>query len=171
MSEKYIADYCPACGHPTEQAMRHGRMRPVCPSCGHIVFFDPKVAVIGFIKHADKNPAERILLVQRNVDPGKGFWSLPGGFVELSEHPQDALKREIREETGLEIRIDDLLDVFHNPQDGNPVIIAYAGTVTGGAVTAGDDAARVEWRTKDDLPPLVFTSTQTLVSRWVDGEL
>ena len=165
MSDKFIADFCPACGSPTQSMMRHGRMRPVCPSCGNVVFFDPKVAAIAFIKQ-DKE----LLLVQRDVDPGRGLWSLAGGFVEVGEHPQDSLKREILEETGLGIHIDHLLDVFHFP-NGYVIVIAYAATVTGGTLQAGDDVAQADWFSADSLPELAFESTQILVRRWIGGEI
>lgn len=165
MSDKYVADFCPACGSPTEPLMRHGMARPVCSSCGYTVFFDPKVAAIAFIVENDK-----LLLVQRDVDPGRGLWSLAGGFVEVGEHPQYSLKREILEETGLEIQVDRLLDVFHFP-NSYVIVIAYAATATGGELQAGDDVARADWFTTDALPDLAFESTQILIRRWLDGAI
>ena len=146
--------------------MKHGRLRPVCPVCGHIVFFDPKVAVIAFVKQDN-----RILLVQRDVEPSKGLWSMPGGFVELGENPTFALEREVLEETGLDARIDDLLDIFHYP-DSYVIVIAYAATVGGGDLAAGDDAAQAIWFTKEELPEqLAFKSSTNLVRRWIAGEI
>lgn len=163
---KYAADYCPACGTQNVQVMRDGRLRPVCPQCDHVTYFDPKVAAIAFITQG-----ERVLLVQRGIDPGMGKWALAGGYIELGEHPQDAAIREAREETGLEVRIDGLLDVFHKGSDGGVITIAYAASVTGGALIPGDDAAHVQWFTRDDVPldDLVFISTITLVDRWLKG--
>jgi 8-oxo-dGTP diphosphatase len=157
----HIADYCPACGVRTEQVERGGRLRPVCPACGHVVYFDPKVAAITFITHHD-----RVLLVKRAMNPGKGLWAMAGGFVEAGEDPQDAARRETFEETGLEVRIDGLLDIFFNPHDGSVITIAYAASVIAGELTPGDDAERVKWFTRDETPQLVFTSTITLVDRW-----
>src|SRR5690606_22403272 len=110
---------------------------PVCPSCDHTVYFDPKVAVVVFTLWA-----EHVLLVKRAIDPKKGFWALPAGFVDADEDPQAAARREVREETGLEARIDRLLDVYHTLDDGGlaSIVIAYAATITGGELHADDDA-------------------------------
>ncbi len=159
----HIADYCPLCGTQTEQVMRDGRLRPVCLACGHTVYFDPKVAAIAFAIQDNK-----VLLVQRAMEPGQGLWGMPGGFVELNEHPQETVRRELLEETDLKVEVERLLDVFLND---NTVTIAYAVQVVDGSIKAGDDAAKVGWFSKDALPKLVFTSTIELAHRWRNGEL
>jgi ADP-ribose pyrophosphatase YjhB (NUDIX family) len=141
-------------------------MRPVCTSCGHVVFFDPKVAAIAFVSRDHE-----LLLVQRAMDPGRGLWSLAGGFVEVGEHPKDSLKREILEETGLIIQVDQLLDVFQFPQYHYVITIAYAATVIGGTLRAGDDVAQAVWFSADSLPELAFETTQILVRRWISDDL
>lgn len=166
MTDKYIADYCPACGGPTSQQMQDGRPRPVCPACGYIVYFDPKVAVVNFV-----TDGKRVLLVQRANDPGKGLWAMAGGYVEVDEHPEDAARREMREETGLEIETGRVLDVFWRVKDGGVITIAYEARVTGGTLAAGDDAQTVAWFTRDHLPELVFSSTITLCQRWASDAL
>ena len=165
LNKKYIADFCPACGSPTEQSHEHGMMRPKCTSCGHVIFFDPKVAVIAFIAQDDK-----ILLIQRDVEPGKGFWALVGGFVEIDEHPEETVERETLEETGLEVQVGHVLDVYHLP-DYHTVTIAYTASITGGKINAGDDAADVAWFSKDSLPELFFESTKTLVKLWQNDQI
>jgi len=69
----------------------------------------PMVAVGAVVKKGSS-----IVLVKRTHEPGKGFWSIPGGLVELGEPVKDAVKREVREETGLEVEIDKLIDVIDN---------------------------------------------------------
>lgn len=155
---EYVADFCPACGAPTRCEVAHGRQRPVCTACGHVVFFDPKVAVVAFITFED-----RVLLIQRNNEPGYGLWSLPGGFVDTGEHPESALQRELLEETGLSITVMEVLGVFH---DGSVITIAYAAASTDDTPRPADDAAAVGWFALDHLPPLAFTSTITLIDRW-----
>lgn len=164
-----IANFCPLCGTRLEQQHRLGKIRPVCPNCGHIVFFDPKVAVVVFVEQDN-----RILLVKRAVDPGKGRWAFPAGFVDAGEAPREAARREFREETGLDIEITRLLDVFpRNADDGGTadIIIAYAAHIIGGALHPDDDAEAVGWFTAEDLPELVFATTAILVERWVKGEI
>ena len=89
----------------------------------------------------------RLLMVQRANEPKKGLWSLPGGRVEQGEFLADALKREIREETGLEIEVGVLAGILEVPGDGlHYVILDYHAVVTGDTrVRAGDDASVVRW--------------------------
>jgi ADP-ribose pyrophosphatase YjhB (NUDIX family) len=142
--------------------------RPVCPNCGHIVYFDPKVAVVIFIVQD-----ERVLLVQRAVDPMKGYWAMPAGFVEAGEDPQAAARREVLEETSLTVRIGRLLDVFYTAGDGGlaDIVIAYAASVENGQLRADDDAEAVGWFSRTNLPELVFLPSQRLAARWVAGEI
>ncbi len=163
-----IAHYCPLCGAAFEWQERFGRPRPVCPSCGHTLFFDPKVAVATLIVQD-----ERVLLVQRANDPRKGWWALPAGFVEWDEAPQAAAARECLEETGLTVEIVRLLDVFHTPNDGGAadIVIAYRGRVVSGVLVAADDAESAAWFPRDALPPVAFLPTQTLLARWIAQEI
>jgi len=160
------ANFCPLCGTALEQRERYGKVRPVCPNCNHTVFFDPKVAVVAFILNGDK-----VLLVKRAVDPMKGAWAFPAGFMEYDEDPRETARREVLEETGLEVQIDRLIDVFHTPDDGGAanIVIAYGATVVGGTLLAADDAEVVEWFSKENLPELAFMPSQQLAARWVAG--
>ncbi len=95
MSER-VAHFCPVCGTALEIRERFGKLRPVCPQCGHTVFFEPKVAVVSFVTRGDQ-----LLLVKRTNDPGRGKWALPAGFVEADEDPRAAAERETLEEDDL----------------------------------------------------------------------
>ncbi len=157
-----IANYCARCGRSLTERLLGGRMRPYCASCEQPVYFDPKVAVVVFIERDDC-----VLLIQRAVDPGKGLWALPAGFVDHDEAPEAAAIRETLEETRLNVRIDKLLAVYPKRDDGlADIIIAYSATVLSGAALAGDDAAEVGWFTRDDLPPLVFYPSTALTTLW-----
>lgn len=162
------ANFCPMCGAPLEHHERYGKLRPVCPHCDHTVFFDPKVAVVVFIARDDA-----VLMVKRSNDPGRGKWALPAGFIEPDEDPKDAAARETREETGLDIHIDALIDVLHRPDaDGlADIIIAYSGHVVGGELAAHDDADDVAWFHCDDLPPVALATTEMMIQMWLDGSL
>ena len=158
-----IARYCPACGQALVWQQRLGALRPVCNACDHVVFFDPKVAIAAWILQDN-----RLLLVRRRGDPLAGYWAMPAGFMEYDEHPEAALRREVLEETGLQVRVRELLQLFHTPADGGlaNLVLVYEATITGGNLLAGDDADAVAWFRRNQLPPLAFLPTQALVKRW-----
>lgn len=160
--------YCPQCGNVTEPREKYGRVRPVCTVCGTTVFFDPKVAVVAFVVRED-----RLLMIKRVNDPGKGRWSLPAGFVEPDEPPHHAAERETLEETGLTVKAGRLLDVLHRPDpDGlADLVLVYQAEWLSGDVHADDDAEAAGWFGRDDLPEIALASTRLLVNRWLNGEV
>jgi len=81
--------------------------RYVCGDCGHIYYSNPKVVVGSVVTHQDK-----VLLCRRAIEPRKGFWTLPAGFLEENETPEDGAKREAREEASCDIVLDALLAVY-----------------------------------------------------------
>jgi 8-oxo-dGTP diphosphatase len=107
-----------------------------------------------------KDPGGRLLLIKRGHPPQAGRWSLPGGRVEPGETDQQAVIREIREETGLQIRCDQLVGSVQrdSPPDAVLEIKDYAATVTGGSLVAGDDAAEARWVSPAELGSLLLTT-------------
>ncbi len=110
-----------------------------------------------------------VLLIRRANEPFRGLWALPGGFVEMDEDVPDAASRELREETGLEIPIKDLVEVgvFGRPgrdPRGRTISVVYASVVTRdrSKATAGDDAAEAEWFDVRSLPELAFDHAEVI---------
>ena len=101
----------------------------------------------------------RLLLVKRGHEPGAGLWSLPGGRIEPGETDAEALVREMREETGLEVEPGPLLGTVRRPAvDGAVLDIRdYAATVIGGTLRPGDDAADARWVSGEELDSLAIT--------------
>jgi 8-oxo-dGTP diphosphatase len=103
------------------------------------------------------NDDGKVVLIRRGQAPDAGEWSIPGGGVELGESVAEALRREVREETGLEIAVGEFLEVYERVErdaDGvrfHFVVLDYRATVTGGALRAGTDAAEVVFADPDDL--------------------
>jgi ADP-ribose pyrophosphatase YjhB (NUDIX family) len=135
----------------------------VCTSCGRIHFEDPKVAVAVL---AERNG--QVVLIRRGVNPGRGKWSLPAGYVEAGEDPRQAAIRELKEETGLEVSALSLVDVIarQGPEDGADILILYRGTAQEGNPLPGDDAEAAGLFGPQDLPELAFPSTLRILDLW-----
>jgi 8-oxo-dGTP diphosphatase len=159
--------FCLACGSPVELQEAFGKERPVCPKCGRVHFFDPKVAAAMFVVQKGG-----VLLVRRINEPELGKWSLPAGFVDGDEDPKLAAERECYEETGLEVEADHLMEVIHQPveTEGASIVIVYHGRLKGGTLTARDDIDASGFFSWKDLPPIAFESTRTMIERWKQTE-
>ena len=163
--------YCPFCATPLAHRDIYGRARPICPACGFVQYPDPKVAVIALVTHG-----ERVLLVQRAIDTAKGQWSLPGGYMDAGELPDEALQRELLEEVTLAVRVEALLDIFPmvvpNGRSQGIVLAFHARPADEQKVTlrCQDDACDARWFLPHEVPAnLAFESTQTLLERWQAG--
>ncbi|MCH5235334.1 MAG: NUDIX hydrolase [Muribaculaceae bacterium] len=106
-----------------------------------------------------------VLLIQRKNDPYKDCWAFPGGFVNINESAEDAAKRELKEETGLEISTVEQLKAYSNP-DRDPrervITIAFIAVSKLKHVKGGDDAKEARWFDISTLPPLAFDHEQIL---------
>ena len=107
---------------------------------------------------------DRILMAERGGEPLKGWWSIPGGLVETGESLEEAICREVREETGLRVRPLGVVKIFERimrDQNGEAeyhyVLIDYLCRVTSGVLRAGDDVSRVEWVRRRDLDGMRIT--------------
>lgn len=99
-----------------------------------------------------------LLMVRRRNDPGKGLWSVPGGRLELGEYIVDAVAREVREETGLEVEVKGLLGILEVTGDPHYVILDHIAIHTGDAEPiAGDDVDAVRWVSFGDISELPCT--------------
>ncbi|MEW5869279.1 MAG: NUDIX hydrolase [Chloroflexota bacterium] len=154
-------NYCMRCGHALEQAQHFGRLRPFCPACGWIYFADPKVAVAALIEQDGL-----VLLVRRANDPQRGLWTLPAGFVDAGEDPEQAVVRECLEETGLQVHVCGLLGVLAGQEHarGAHILIVYQAEVTGGDLRAEDDVDQAAFFSSQALPPLAFATTQKILA-------
>ncbi len=118
--------YCSQCGQALTTDFVAGRDRPVCKACGHIVFRNP-VPVAVVIATLD----DKLLLVQRANSPLQGYWTPPAGYIEIDETLEAGAAREVREETGYEVTIDQLIGVYSRPNTGI-IFTIYRGRITGG---------------------------------------
>ena len=121
----------------------------------------PLIGVGAIIIHQSK-----ILIVKRANEPAKGLWSIPGGVVELGEHLHGAIKREVKEETGLEVDIERLVDAVDNivlDVEGriqyHYVLLDYLCRLRGGVLKAADDVHEIQWIPLRALHSLPITSS------------
>jgi 8-oxo-dGTP diphosphatase len=156
--------FCPLCAGalgrrpvPPDQ-----REQAVCGACGFVFYLNPKV-VGATIPERDG----RVLLTRRAINPGRGLWTFPGGFVDFGESVADAAVRETLEETGLRVDLTGLHNVYSYP--GAPVIVVYRAAVTGGRLTPCDENDALEWMAPGEIPwaALAFQSTREALREWV----
>ncbi len=152
--------FCERCGERLARKQIEHRLLPCCPGCGHVAFLDPKVAAV-MLATLD----EKLLLVRRAIEPALGRWSFPAGYVDRGEVLEEAAAREVREETGLQVRVGVLVGVYS--KQGSPVVLAvYSGQVTGGTIEAGPEVHEVALFPPDRLPPLPFPHDEQILSDW-----
>jgi ADP-ribose pyrophosphatase YjhB (NUDIX family) len=156
----FCPSFCIECGARMEQREAFGRMRAVCPVCGHVHFEDPKVAV-GVVAVRGGG----ILLTRRNHEPKLGEWSFPAGFVDAGENVVDAAVREAWEETGVRIQVGPLLGVFQE-RGSRVIFLAYAATAEEGEPVCGDECLDVRYFAPADLPPLAFENDAAIIAAW-----
>jgi 8-oxo-dGTP diphosphatase len=162
--------FCPRCGTGLEQRLLKPTEPPrlVCPACGFIFYIDPKIAVGTIIRSGDSG----IVLVRRAIEPGYGKWVFPGGYVDRGELLTDAAIREAREECGLHVRLDGLVNIY-SYAGRTPVIVVYAATAIGGSLVADDEClesaefvpAAIPWQ------DLAFRSTHDGLRDYLAGLL
>ncbi len=111
-----------------------------CDACDWIHYRDPKVAVV--VLATDER--DRLLYVRRNHEPAMYRWAWPSGFVDAGERVEDAAAREVREETGIEVEIGELLGVWSTTGD-QTVVIAYRAAAGGGTLKPGPEALAAAW--------------------------
>jgi ADP-ribose pyrophosphatase YjhB (NUDIX family) len=152
--------FCPLCGGSLITRLVSDKPRRTCPECSYIHFTDPKVGVGVLVVKQGK-----VLLVRRAMEPERGKWSIPAGFLDRGEDPKETAVREAQEETGLKVVIEGLVDVYFNPpqQGGASIFILYRANLVGGKAQAGDDADAVGFFGRDELPELAFDSTHAAI--------
>ncbi|MCY3571670.1 MAG: NUDIX hydrolase [Chloroflexi bacterium] len=111
-----------------------------CDDCGWVNYVDPKVAAVALV--SDEH--SRLLYVRRNHEPAMYRWSWPSGFVDAGERVEDAAIREVREETGIEVQIDELLGVWSKTGE-QVIVIAYCARPIGGSLRPGPEALAAAW--------------------------
>jgi ADP-ribose pyrophosphatase YjhB (NUDIX family) len=142
--------FCSTCGSPTQNVIPSGDARPrdVCtaPACGNIHYENPRI-VAGTLPLWEG----KILLCKRAIEPRKGFWTLPAGFMELSETVEQGAVRETQEEAGTAISVRGLLSVLDVPH-ASQVHMFYLADMVDGSFCAGEESLEVALFEVADIP-------------------
>jgi len=143
------------------------RERLVCDDCGFVLYANPKV-MVGSVAHWQ----EAILLVRRDIEPRRGFWTLPAGFMENHETTEEGARREAREESGAELAIEHLLAIYNIPRISQVQVI-YAARLVSPDVFAGHETSEVGLFAWDVLPwsELAFPSVRWALEHWREARL
>lgn len=156
--------HCEKCGAVlVALTFKEGRTREQCERCGAVSWRNPVPVGMALIGHEG-----RLVLIRRLADPLAGYWAPPAGYVEVGESVPEAVLREAREETGLEIALDGLFDVYSRA-DVNVLIVAYRAHSIGGVLAAGDDAIEAGLFAPDAWPQEPPPQSGAAIDEWFYG--
>lgn len=160
--------YCPTCAGPLEsKLLKTGDPeRLVCTRCGQVIYLDPKVAVGTIIRTDD----ERLVMVRRAIQPGYGLWVFPGGYVDRGEAVTSAAIREAREEAGVDVELEKLVNIYSYAQR-SLIVLVYAGRMVGGELCTDEECLEARLFRPDELPweKLAFDSTSRALRDYLSG--
>ena len=167
MSELDGWKLCPRCG----AELGGDAARLACDACGFIVYASSKPTAGAIC--VDNG---RVLLARRAHPPFQGFWDIPGGFLNEGEDPLDGLRRELREETGLEVEPEHFLGIWMDRYGGDSAAEAtlnlyWTARVVGGDAAPADDVSELRWFNPDELPApdeLAFENVPLVLAAWRD---
>ena len=158
--------HCRACGAPTEYRTPDddNRDRAVCTSCGTIHYENP-LNVVGTVPELDG----RVLLCRRNIEPRRGFWTLPAGFMELGETTEQGAMRETVEEAGAEIVLDGLFTVMNVVHVGQ-VHFYYRARMTSARLDPGPETIEARLFDESEVPwdELAFLTVKYTLERFFE---
>jgi ADP-ribose pyrophosphatase YjhB (NUDIX family) len=158
--------YCPRCR--AELELEHGRAS--CPECG----FRAYAASAPTASALPLDRQGRVLLARRAIEPDRGKWDILGGFLEEGEHPLDGLRRELREETGLEVEPLEFLtatvDRYGSGEGAQATLnLVWTARAVGGEAEPADDVSELRWFRPGELPPpeeCAFEHVSTVLAAW-----
>lgn len=150
--------YCGRCAAPLDEQERGGAVRPVCAECGWVYYARNAVGAGVLLTDGDS-----VLLVQRKYEPYQDQWTLPAGFVEYGERPDETAAREALEEVGLHVTLTGLVGTYFIADDPRTVgiLLVYRAT------SAGDDAKAASFFRRGALPlEIAFQAHREALREW-----
>jgi 8-oxo-dGTP diphosphatase len=168
VQHRYPADvrFCVLCGGAMElRTVLPDRKRlKVCSRCGFIDFQSPKLVAGCLVIDAG-----RVLLLRRAIPPRLGFWTFPGGYVDLGEMPEPAALRETVEEVGMNVAVERLLGVYADPQNPAAAVVVYLARPGRESPGLSDEASEVRYFGPAEIPwdEIAFRTTDAAVRDWL----
>lgn len=163
-----IFKFCPVCGAEMESFEEDGFEREKCVGCGWLNYHNPRPTVSAIIYRNGK-----ILLCHRAASPFKGKWDLPGGFLEEGESAMEGMRREMKEELGIELKDIRLLTVegpAYYPfggQDNYNIDVYYEVTTRDEPrVASNNEMTEIGWFDPNNLPPMAFETNVKAIEVW-----
>jgi ADP-ribose pyrophosphatase YjhB (NUDIX family) len=158
--------FCSRCGSVLQFGAIDGedRDRLACPSCGHIAYVNPRLVVTVF----PITEAGQIVLIRRGIEPGKGSWAQPGGFLEVDETVNQAAIRETWEETGLLVEPGEIIGLYTR-LEAAVVTLAFEARIVGGLAAPTPEATEIKAYAPEDLPwsEIAFSTTTWALRDWL----
>lgn len=142
--------------------------RDVCVRCGFVDYQNPKI-VTGSVASAEDG---RILICRRAIEPQRGYWTLPAGYMEMGESVEDAARREAREEAGADLTLDRVLAVYSVPRIGQVQVMFRARLENPGGIAAGVESEELALVRYEELPwdELAFPTVVWALRQWREVE-
>jgi ADP-ribose pyrophosphatase YjhB (NUDIX family) len=162
--------HCPRCAAALLRAVPAGddEERLACPACGLILYENPAPTASALVVDA----GGRVLLTRRGIEPFLGMWDAPGGFIRPGESGEEAVRRELREETGLEIAVGEVLAIVPDTygEEGTATLnVFYLARVVGGDPAPASDVSELAWLAPAELPgagQIAFRCVAEVLAQW-----
>ena len=159
-------NHCSRCGAPLHLGMVPGedRERLACESCGYVAYVNPRLVVTCLPVTA----AGEVMLLRRGIEPGRGLWAQPGGFLEVDETVEAGAVRETLEETGLVVEPGAIVGLYTRPEAAI-VVVAFEARIVGGNATPTPEALEVRPFRPEAIPwpEIAFRTSEWALRDWV----
>ncbi|MBN1621507.1 MAG: NUDIX domain-containing protein [Endomicrobiales bacterium] len=158
---KQVYKFCPLCRYYLSKVRIDGHVRLVCQKCGWVYYKNP----LPVTSCVAVNKKGEMLIAKRNLDPGKGSWALPGGFIELNETPEDSCLRELKEEVGIDGKIMRLVGVYvqNTEEYGSLLVVGYMVKAMHDNLSINSEVQEAKFVKKNSMPYIPFMAHRKLI--------